>query len=93
MHTGTPLTPFPNASSALSWGLAPARLIKVLPAFEIAFPPPPKRLGGALLYFFPSSGLACFIFARSESYESHFDLQPVPLETGDPNERAGCKGN
>lgn len=43
MHTGTPLTPFPNASSALSWGLAPARLIKVLPAFEIAFPPPPPR--------------------------------------------------
>lgn len=92
MQTGSPLTPFPNASSALSWGLAPIRLIKVFPAFEIAFFPH-KRLGGALFYFFPSSGLACFIFARSESYESHFDLQPVPLETGDPNERAGCKGN
>lgn len=40
MQTGSPLTPFPNASSALSWGLAPVRLIKVFPAFEIAFSPP-----------------------------------------------------
>lgn len=69
--TQGPLLPsFPNVSGMLSRRLAPTHLIKVLPAFEIASPlsplfcwsPPlpfPKRLGGVLLYFFPSSGLAC----------------------------------
>lgn len=45
------------------------------------------------LSFLPSLGLACLYFPHFESCESHFDLQPIPGETGDPNERAGCKGN
>lgn len=34
-----------------------------------------------------------FIFAPSKSCESQFDLQPVPGESGDPNERAANTGN
>lgn len=44
-------------------------------------------------YSFPLFGDCLFIFASSKSHESPFDLQPVPGETGDPNERADCKGN
>lgn len=62
MHRGNSLTPFSKWLQSVELGAATTHLIKVPPAFEIAFFfffKFPKRLGGAL----PSSGLDCLYFS------------------------------